>query len=215
MLTVVPGEGSGHEGGKDGSPSLIDEIVREGARRMLAEALQAEVEAYIAELAGERDENGRRLVVRNGYHQSREVLTSAGAVRVTAPRINDKRADPGTGERKRFSSAILPPWARKTPKVAEVLPLLYLHGLSSGDFVPALGQFLGSSAGLSAAVITKLTETWQAEQRAFAQRDLSGADYVYLWADGIVRHEAPHDRVGVEDLHRPGCRGSRVKLRAA
>jgi Transposase, Mutator family len=102
MLTVVPGEGSGHEGGRDGSSSLIDEIVREGARRMLAEALQAEVEAYIAELAGERDENGRRLVVRNGYHQGREVLTSAGAVRVTAPRVNDKRADPVTGERKRF-----------------------------------------------------------------------------------------------------------------
>src|SRR5438046_173220 len=84
-----------------------------------------------------------------------------------------------------FTSAILPPWARKTPKVTEVLPLLYLHGLSSGDFVPALGQFLGSSAGLSAAVITRLTETWQAEQRAFAARDLSGVDYVYLWADGI------------------------------
>ena len=96
-----------------------------------------------------------------------------------------------------------------------MLPLLYLHGLSSGDFVPALGQFLGSSAGLSAPVITRLTETWQAEQRAFAARDLSGVDYVYLWADGIVRHEALHDRVGVEDLHRPGCRGSRVKLRAA
>jgi transposase-like protein len=90
-----------------------------------------------------------------------------------------------TGERARFSSAILPAWARKTPKVTEVLPLLYLHGLSSGDFVPALGQFLGSSAGLSSAVITKLTETWQAEQRAFAQRDLSGVDYVYVWADGI------------------------------
>ena len=90
-----------------------------------------------------------------------------------------------TGERKRFSSAILPPWARKTPKVTEVLPLLYLHGLSTGDFVPALGQFLGSSAGLSGPVITRLTETWQAEQRAFAARDLSGVDYVYLWADGI------------------------------
>jgi hypothetical protein len=106
-------------------------------------------------------------VVRNGYHQSREVLTSAGAVEVTVPRVNDKRTDPDTGERKRFSSAILPPWARKTPKITEVLPLLYLHGLSSGDFVPALGQFPGSSAGLSAAVITRLTETWRAEQRAF------------------------------------------------
>jgi transposase-like protein len=185
MLTVVPGDGSGHEGGKDGSPSLIDEIVREGARRMLAEALAAEVDAYIAAFAAERDEAGRRLVVRNGYHQSREVLTSAGAVEVTVPRVNDRRTDLATGERMRFSSAILPPWCRKTPKITEVLPLLYLHGLSSGDFVPALGQFLGSAAGLSAAVITRLTETWQAEQRAFAARDLSSVDYVYLWADGI------------------------------
>jgi putative transposase len=185
MLTVVPGDGSGHETRKDGSPSLIDEIVREGARRMLAEALQAEVDAYIAAHAAERDESGRRLVVRNGYHQPREILTSAGAVEVTVPRVNDKRTDPVTGERKRYSSAIVPPWARKTPKITEVLPLLYLHGLSSGDFVPALGQFLGSSAGLSAAVITRLTETWKAEQRAFAARDLSAVDYVYLWADGI------------------------------
>jgi hypothetical protein len=114
MLTVVPGDGAGDESGKDGSSSLIDEIVREGARRMLAEALQAEVDAYIAAFAAERDHNGRRLVVRNGYHQPREVLTSAGAVEVTAPRVNDKRTDPVTGERKRFSSAILPAWARKT-----------------------------------------------------------------------------------------------------
>jgi transposase-like protein len=182
MLTVVP-DPAGRDG--TGPSSLIDEIVREGARRMLAEALQAEVDAYIAQFASERDDNGRRLVVRNGCHQARQVLTSAGAVEVTAPRVNDKRTDPATGERMRFSSAILPPWARKTPKVTEVLPLLYLHGLSSGDFVPALGQFLGSSAGLSAAVITRLTETWRAEQRAFAARDLSGVDYVYVWADGI------------------------------
>jgi transposase-like protein len=182
MLTVVP-----DPAGRDASApsSLIDEIVREGARRMLAEALQAEVDAYIAAFAGGRDDNGRRLVVRNGYHQSRDVLTSAGAVQVTVPRVNDKRTDADTGRRVRFASAILPPWARKTPKVTEVLPLLYLHGLSSGDFVPALGQFLGSSAGLSGPVITKLTQRWQAEQRAFAARDLSGVDYVYVWADGI------------------------------
>jgi hypothetical protein len=183
VLTVVQEGSPEEEPGRPGS--LIDEIVREGARRMLAEALQAEVDAYIAAHAAERDEDGRRRVVRNGYHQPREVLTSAGAVEVTAPRVNDKRTDPVTGERRRFSSAILPPWARKTPKVTEVLPLLYLHGLSTGDFVPALGQFLGSSAGLSAAVITRLTEQWQAEQRAFAARDLSGVDYVYVWADGI------------------------------
>ncbi len=169
----------------DGSSSLIDEIVREGARRMLAEALQAEVDAYITRFAAERDENGHHLVVRNGSREPREVLTSARAVEVTAPRVNDKRIDAATGERERFSSAILPPWARKTPKITDVLPLLYLHGLSSGDFVPALGQFLGSAAGLSAPVITRLTETWKAEQRIFAARDLSGVDYVYLWADGI------------------------------
>ena len=185
MLTVVPEGCPDHDGAGAGLPLLIDEIVREGARRMLAEALRAEVEAYIARFSDERDEDGRRLVVRNGYHQPREVLTSAGAVEVTAPRVNDKRTDPVSGERKRFSSAILPPWARKTPKITEVLPLLYLHGLSSGDFVPALGQFLGSAAGLSAPVITRLTETWKAEQRAFAQRDLSQVDYVYLWAGGI------------------------------
>ncbi len=190
MLSVVAEESHGPDDPAadavgSASVSLIDQIVRDGARRMLAEALQAEVEAYIARFADERDENGRRLVVRNGSHQPREVLTSAGAVAVTAPRVNDRRVDPDTGERIRFASAILPPWCRKTPKINEVLPLLYLHGLSSGDLVPALGQFLGSSAGLSAPVITKLTETWKAEQRAFAARDLSDVDYVYLWADGI------------------------------
>jgi transposase-like protein len=185
VLTVVPGAAEADDPRRPDSGALIDEIVREGARRMLAEALQAEVDAYIAAFRDERDEVGRRLVVRNGTHQPREVLTAAGAVEVTAPRVNDRRTDPQTGERCRFSSAILPPWARKTPKITEVLPLLYLHGLSSGDFVPALGQFLGSSAGLSGPVITKLTETWKAEQHSFAARDLSEVDYVYLWADGI------------------------------
>jgi transposase-like protein len=186
-LTVVPESPADDHDGTAGaaSPSLIDQIVREGARKMLAAALQAEVDAYIAAFTDERDGQGRRLVVRNGSHQPREILTAAGAIEVKAPRVNDKRIDEATGERQRFSSAILPAWARKTPQISEVLPLLYLHGLSSGDFVPALGQFLGSSAGLSAPVITKLTEQWKAEQRAFAARDLSAVDYVYLWADGI------------------------------
>ncbi|OHV60615.1 transposase [Pseudofrankia sp. BMG5.36] len=152
---------------------------------MLAAALEAEVNAYIAELADQQDGKGRRLVVRNGYHQPRKVTTAAGAVEVKAPRVNDKRVDETTGERKRFSSAILPPWCRKSPKVSEVLPLLYLHGLSSGDFVPALEQFLGSAAGLSPATVTRLTQQWQADHVAFMNRDLSQADYVYVWADGI------------------------------
>lgn len=165
--------------------SLLDEIVRDGARAMLAAALQAEVAAYIDAHAHEVDENGRRLVVRNGYHRQREVATAAGAVPVRAPRVNDKRIDPATGQRKRFSSAILPAWARKSPGVAEVLPLLYLHGLSSGDFVPALEQFCGSAAGLSPATITRLTGQWQDEAAAFAKRSLAGTDYVYVWVDGI------------------------------
>jgi len=136
---------------------------------MLAEALQAEVDDYIARFAGERDENGRRLVVRNGSHQPREVLTSAGAVEVTAPRVNDRRTDPDTGERQRFASAILPAWCRKTPKITDVLPPLYLHGLSSGDLVPASGSSSAARPGCPP-VITKLTETWTAEQRAFAWR---------------------------------------------
>ena len=119
---------------------MIDELVRAGARRMLAEALQAEVDAYIARFAEDRDENGRRLVVRNGRHEPRAVTTCAGVIEVHAPRVNDRRVDPDTGERQRFSSAILPPWARKTPQIEQVLPLLYLHGLSSGDSCPRWGS---------------------------------------------------------------------------
>ncbi|WP_207548636.1 transposase, partial [Mycolicibacterium fortuitum] len=158
---------------------------RDGARQMLAAALQAEVADYIARHAGEVDDNGHRLVVRNGYHTERDVMTAAGAVTVKAPRVNDKRIDPETGQRKRFSSAILPAWARRSTQVSEVLPLLYLHGLSTSDFGPALEQFLGSGAGLSPASITRLTAQWQDEAKAFGQRDLSQVDYVYLWVDGI------------------------------
>jgi transposase-like protein len=113
------------------------------------------------------------------------VTTAAGAIPVREPRVNDKRVDEATGERKRFGSAILPAWARKSPRVAEVLPLLYLHGLSSSDFAPALTQFLGTSHGLSAATITRLTKDWQDEATAFNKRSLADTDYVYLWVDGI------------------------------
>jgi putative transposase len=131
MLKVVhDADASNHNSAAGGS--LLDEIVRDGARAMLAAALQAEVAAYVDAHAGEVDETGHRLVVRNGFHQSREVVTAAGAVGVRAPRVNDKRVDPETGERQRFSSAILPAWARKSPQVAEVLPLLG-QGVPAGD----------------------------------------------------------------------------------
>ena len=148
MLSVV----TDGEGGAEMRLAL-DEIVFDGAQRMLVAALEAEVDAYIAGLAGERDERGRHLVVRNGRAEPRTVTTAAGRIEVSAPRVNDKRVD-DDGERCRFRSSILPPWARKSPKVAEVLPLMYLHGMSSGDFAPALAGSFGSAAGLSASVIT-------------------------------------------------------------
>jgi putative transposase len=189
MLKVVQ---EGSEANETGA-SLLDAIVRDGARQMLAAALQAEVAAYVEAHRGEVDSDGRRLVVRNGFHAAREVTTAAGAVPVRQPRVNDKRLDEASGERRRFSSAILPAWSRKSLRVAEVLPLLYLHGLSSSDFGPALAQFLGSDQGLSAATITRLTTQWQDDVRAFNNRSLAGTDYVYVWVDGIhlkVRLEA-------------------------
>jgi len=187
---------------------------------MLAAALQAEVAAYVEAFADQVDEAGRRLVVRNGHHAPREVTTAAGAIPVRAPRVNDRRIAETSGERKRFASEILPAWARKSPKVAEVLPLLYLHGLSSGDFAPALEQFLGSGAGLSAASITRLTAQWQDEAAAFNKRSLAGTDYVYVWVDGIhlkvrleqdkvcllviigVRADGTKELVALDDGHR-------------
>lgn len=221
MLKVVEDENeSNHQDGDTSGGSLLDEIVRDGARQMLAAALHAEVAAHVEAHKDEVDENGHRLVVRNGYHQPREVTTAAGAVPVTQPRVNDKRVDEETGERKRFSSAILPAWTRKSPQVSEVLPLLYLHGLSSQDFGPALEQFLGTSHGLSAATITRLTKDWQDEATAFNQRSLAGTDYVYLWVDGVhlkvrleqdkvcllvmigVRADGKKELVALDDGHR-------------
>src|SRR6266508_1261272 len=114
-----------------------------------------------------------------------ELATGAGQVEVVRPRVDDRRLDPDTGQRAQFHSQILPRWCRRSPKVAAVLPLLYLHGLSSSDFVPALEELFGSAAGLSASVITRLTTQWQAEREAFAQRDLSEVDYVDCFADGV------------------------------
>jgi putative transposase len=163
----------------------LDELVCEGARRMLAAALEAEVAAYLAAHAELTDERGHRLVVRNGHAPARQLATGAGQVEVVRPRVDDRRVDPATGERQQFQSVILPRWCRRSPKVAEALPLLDLHGLSSLDLAPALEGFFGAAAGLSASVVTRLTSQWQAEREAFATRELSDRDYVDCWADGI------------------------------
>ncbi len=180
MLTVAVDD--------DGRAELtvgLDEICREGARRMLAAALEAEADAYVGALVDEVDDDGRRLVVRNGHARRRPVATGGSPIEVEAPRVNDRRVDEATGQRCRFRSSIIPPWARKSPKVAEVLPLMYLHGMSSGDFAPALSEFFGSTAGLSASVVTWLTKQWQDERERFAARSLADRDYVYIWVDGV------------------------------
>jgi len=233
MLKVVHEEAEPNATEPREGRSLLDEIVRDGARQMLAAALQAEVAAYVEAFADQLDEHGRRLVVRNGYHAEREVTTAAGAVAVRAPRVNDKRVDEVTGERARFASAILPAWARKSPRVAEVLPLLYLHGLSSSDFAPALEQFLGTSHGLSPATITRLTTQWQGEAKAFNQRSLTDTDYVYVWVDGIhlkvrleqdkvcllvmigVRADGTKELIALDDGHRESTESWADLLRSA
>ncbi len=153
MLSVVIDEAARSE-----LAMSLDELAREGARRMLATALEAEVDAYITGFAALVDERGHRLVRRNGHAPARTIATGTGQVEVTRPRVDDRRVDTATGGRRQFQSVILPRWVRRSPKVAAVLPLLYLHGLSSSDFVPALEGLFGSAVGLSASVITRLCE---------------------------------------------------------
>jgi putative transposase len=164
----------------------LDDLAREGARRMIATALEAEVDEYVASFVDEVDEHGKRLVVRNGRARERRVTVGSGTVAIRAPRVNDKRVDEQTGERQRFSSRILPAYARRSPKVTDVLPVLYLRGLSTGDFRPALEQLLGEdAAGLSPSTITRLCKDWEAEHERFRQRSLRFHQYAYLFVDGI------------------------------
>ena len=170
----------------------LDQLAREGARRMIAAALEVEVEEYLARHGASRDEEGRALVVRNGRARERKVTIGSGTVGLRAPRVNDKRVV--DGERQRFTSKILPPYMRRSKNVSEVLPLLYLRGLSTGDFQEALPTLLGpDAAGLSPSSITRLTSAWQEEYRAWRKRSLEDRDYVYVWVDGV------HFNVRLED----------------
>ena len=171
----------------------LDEIARVGARRMLMAALETEAAAYVERHRDQRDAEGRALVVHNGRAQARKLTLGAGTVELKAPRVNDRRRDE-QGQRQRFTSRILPPYLRRSPKVAEVLPILYLRGLSTGDFRPALEGLLGAdAAGLSSANIARLTGCWEQEYSAFRQRDLTGREYVYVWVDGV------HFNIRLED----------------
>ena len=164
----------------------LDELAREGARRMIAAALRAEADEYLARYEDELDEDGHRLVVGNGRARERKVTVGSGTVPVRAPRVNDKRIDEETGERCRYSSKILPAYARRSPKVTEVLPILYLRGLSTGDFKPALEDLLGEDAsGLSSSTISRLCKEWEAHHERFRTRHLGFCRYAYLFIDGV------------------------------
>jgi transposase-like protein len=172
------------EAWKEGMRATLDELAREGARRMIAAALEVEVDAYVGRFAEERDDAGHAKVVRNGRGKERTVTMGAGTVRLQAPRVNDKRVV--DGERQRFTSKILPPYLRRSKNVSEVLPVLYLRGLSSGDFREALPALLGDdAAGLSPSSITRLTAVWQEEHETWRKRSLKDRDYVYVWVDGV------------------------------
>lgn len=172
--------------------SELDRLVHQGAQRMLQAAIEAEIEAFLEEHSGKRDEEGRRLVVRNGYLPRREVMTGAGQLEVNQPRARDK--SPSKEDRVEFSSKILPPYLRRSQSINELIPWLYLKGISTGDFGDALKSLVGTGyTGLSANTVVRLKEEWSTEYEQWCRRDLSGKRYVYLWVDGI------HVNVRLED----------------
>ena len=179
------------EGGNEGR-DLLDQLARRGAQQMLQQALEAEVQEFLEQHQERRDNNGKRLVVRNGHKPSRKVVTGAGALEVQQPRVRDN--SPNKDGRVQFNSAILPPYLRRSKAIEEFIPWLYLKGISTGDFSEALAKLLGEQAkGLSPNVIVRLKDQWTAEYEEWNRRDLTGKQYVYIWADGI------HVNVRLED----------------
>ena len=170
--------------GQDAKNALED-VLREGARQLLQTAIEEEVAAYVAAHAAERDENGHRLVVRNGHAPPRTIQTGLGDIEFTRPRVDDRRTDED-GNRRRFQSTLLPPYLRRSKSIEELLPWLYLKGISTGDFGEALQSLLGTDApGLSATTIVRLKKVWEDDFAAWSARRLGGKRYVYLWVDGI------------------------------
>jgi putative transposase len=168
-----------------GVEDALTQVLRDGAQKLLAQAVEAEVAAYVERHADQRDERGHRLVVRNGHKDERQIQTGIGPLTVRQPRVDDQRVD-AEGRRIRFTSSILPPYLRRTQSLEELIPWLYLKGISTGEFSEALAALLGPGApGLSASTVVRLKEGWQKDYEAWSRRSLAGSRYVYFWVDGI------------------------------
>ncbi|MFT4962031.1 MAG: putative transposase [Paracoccaceae bacterium] len=164
----------------------LTELAREGARRMLAEALKAEADAFFASFSDERLEDGRQRIVRHGHGPERQIQTGIGALDVQRPKVRDRLATSDPATKVRFTSNILPKWARRSISLDALLPVLYLKRISTGDFQEALSAILGADApNLSPSVVSRLTAGWQAEYDAWTRRDLSARHYAYIRADGV------------------------------
>ena len=165
----------------ESSTDLLTELLRSGARQLIAEAVEAELQGFLAQYSELKDKNGRRQIVRNGYLPEREIQTGIGKVEVKVPKVRDKSC-----QGIKFNSLLLPPYLRKTKSVEDVLPWLYLKGISTGDFQEALQTLLGVDAtGLSSSTISRCKRVWEEEYKTWQQRRFSGKRYVYIWADGI------------------------------
>jgi len=163
----------------------ITDILRSGARQLLAQALEAEIASFLTQYADLSDAQGRKRITRNGYLPEREIQTGIGQVPVKVPRVRDRQPENESG-RIRFNSSILPPYLRKTKSMEELIPWLYLKGVSTGDFSEALAALVGKDApGLSASTISRLKSVWQQDLELWQKRDLTGKRYAYIWADGI------------------------------
>jgi putative transposase len=164
----------------------LTEVLRTGARALLAQAVEAEVAEFLGQHADLKTSDGRNRVVRHGHLPEREVMTGIGLVGVRQPRVRDREAAADDPDRIRFTPALLPPYARRSKSLEALIPILYLKGVSTGDFEEALAALLGNDApGLSASTIARLKEVWVDEHKRWNERDLSAKRYVYMWADGI------------------------------
>ncbi|MGH7230906.1 MAG: transposase, partial [Nitrospiraceae bacterium] len=183
MMTIVRTDEGAQANEKEIAVTL-DDLAREGARRMILAAWDVEVAEYLARHRAVRDERGHAVVVRNGQARPRRLTVGSGTVTMAAPRVNDQRVRHGV--RQKCTSQILPPYLRRSPQVSAVLPLLYLHGLSTGDFREALPVLLGEdAAGLSPAAITRQTAMWRTEYEQWRRRSLADRDFIYIWVDGV------------------------------